>query len=245
MMKKFILIACMIQQTMNIQSQSVQYTGGGYGNFFVGPSYLSIPTLHEYLKEEQILGASASYNAISTMIGGEGFGMKGRFIIGGGGFGSGPINVASPKGKAEINAGGGYFKTGYVLIPGKAAFFATHLGIGWGGYSVKITNNTPDQEIYFNPAKPAIPLDIRNYYFGGTIFDPGVSVQTIAFGDTQENSSGGFMLGIHMGCIITIPLGDWYSGTDMVLGYIPLPGVLYNPYLKITIGGGGMEYKTY
>lgn len=245
LMKNIIAIALIIGCTLTGKAQSVQYTGGGHGYFFMGPSYISMPAIQDYFKESQVLGPTVSYSEISTIIGGEGFGMKGRFLIGGGGYGTGPFNATSEKGKAEVFGGGGYFKAGYVLAPGRSAFFATHIGVGWGGYTVKITNNTPDQEIYFNPAKPAISQDIRDYSFGGTLFDPGFSFQTMAFGDANDNTSGGFMLGINLGCAITLPMGDWYSGSDLVLGNIPLPGILYNPYLKITIGGGGIEYNTY
>lgn len=241
-MKKKFLLLCIFGASIAIQAQNSSYAGGGYGYFFTGPTYLNDAVINDHLHSFSVLGNDGQFNSVAMMFGGEGFGIKGRLLIGGGGYGIGPYTSSTTKGKAEMFGGGGYFKFGYIIAPGRNAFLSTNLGIGYAGYEMKITNNNSMDPIYFNPAKPATPGDIRRYSFGGSIFDPSISIQTMAFGNDDEGEKGGFMLGIDFGCNLMVPIGGWYSQTDLVVGNIPIPGFMYIPYVKINIGGGGIEW---
>ncbi|MBK6731802.1 MAG: hypothetical protein IPG60_12860 [Bacteroidetes bacterium] len=241
-MKKRFLLLFIIGVSIATQAQISNSSQGGYGYFFTGPAYLNNATINDHLQSFSVLGNDGQFNSVAMMFGGEGFGMKGRFLIGGGGYGIGPFTSSSSKGKAEMFGGGGYFKFGYVIAPGRNTFLSTNLGVGYAGYEMKITNNNSVDPIYFNPAKPATPGDIRRYSFGGSIFDPSISIQTMAFGSDDDEGRGGFMLGIDFGCNLMVPIGGWYSQSDLVVGNIPVPGFMYIPYVKINIGGGGIEW---
>ncbi|HET8964324.1 MAG TPA: hypothetical protein VFM99_10515, partial [Chitinophagales bacterium] len=132
-MKKIFLIVCIIVAGIATQAQKVSYASGGYGYFFTGPTYFNNTVIQDHLQSFSVLGNDGQINSVAMMFGGEGFGINGRLLIGGGGYGIGPFTSSTTKGKAEMFGGGGYFKFGYIIAPGRNAFLSTNLGIGYAG----------------------------------------------------------------------------------------------------------------
>ncbi len=184
-------------------------TSGGMGAFGPALGLIDFTEINAALTRAGMEKLSSSH----WMFGGGGYAIANRTIIGGAGWGgrqsiySEPLNLV-----CRVNYGGGEFRTGYVLLDLKHLLIAPMLGIGSGGYTIKLEP--------FN--RPVNNLDslLRN---------PG---------RTAVLSLSGFSLNPHLAVIIPISfigmelrggylLGPFTSGWEVEGG-----GVLNEPKMK-------------
>lgn len=134
----------------------------------------------------------------------------------------------------------GTFDFGYAVINRDKLKFFPMLGIGGGGYGINMTKtgNISTADVV---AKPERGIEIS---YGGIIADFSLNLYTIpalAY-DKSENSYGGFMVGLKIGYIYSVPSTAWsYAGGNITNGE---RFGLSMPYVKFVIGGFGFSKKT-
>jgi hypothetical protein len=177
------------------------------------------------------------------MIGGEGAGLLGRFIIGGGGFGQNVARQTTDSFRANLSYGAGYFKFGYILIYTDNNFGYVYGGIGGGGLNVRLENLSDEAQMRFNHRAPLKPGFKADYTLPTTFYDLGFSYKRMFMSARASGGEGGFMLGLDLGCSIAVPTDGWQGTKDEVVSGPTNPGAFLNPYLRLTIGGGGFGLK--
>lgn len=244
--------------TLTAQETSDEKITGGFGHFFIGPGFIQAKKINDYLKKPDVLGSSYSPSTMAYSIGGEGGAVLNRFIIGGGGFGMFSPSYSTDSARTMTGMGGGYFKIGYIFYQRTNTFMYGYASFGGSGYSLQITNIGDSAPVNFNRKYPLQPGKKETYSFGGLLFDLGVSVKTITISEKSTDSRkwGGFMLGVDLGCFVTMPISDWNTSGNgnnngnnnndvnhAVVGP-PSPTSIFSPYIRLTLGGGGFK-KTY
>jgi hypothetical protein len=221
---------------------NLPYNAGGFGHFYTGPSYFQYGEVSSYLEKPAVLNASLPVR-IGTIAGGEGTALLGNFLIGGGGFGQNVVRTTTDSARVDVSIGGGYFKFGYICWYKNQSFGYVYGGIGWGGLNVHLENLTDETPIAFNRRNPLQPGFKADYNLAFNIYDFGISYKKLFAGHDAKDESGGFMLGFDAGCMIMAPTSEWNNNKDDVISGPPVPTAFLNPYLRITIGGGGFGVK--
>lgn len=235
-------------------------TVGGFGHFFIGPAFIQSKKVNDYLKRSDVMGSSYSPATFGYTIGGEGAAILNRFIIGGGGFGVVTPSISTDSSRAQAAMGGGYFKVGYIFHQKPNTFMYGYASFGGSGYSLQLSNLGDSTPINFNRKYPTLPGKKDYFSFGGFLFDFGVSLKTIAVGNVSKDAKkkGGFMIGVDLGCAVTLPISDWESGNNnnnnnnnnntnnrVVVTGPSTPSAMFSPYFRLTIGGGGFRNKRF
>lgn len=218
------------------QEQTTSYTSGGFGHFFQGPSYYMPKNLVDYLESPEVLGAPIS-NRMGTTSGGEGAALLGKFLVGGGGFAQTSARHVTDSTRMQLSMGGGYFKFGYALINCNHNLVYAYGGLGWGAMELKLENFSKDSGIRFDNNAPIVVGYRRTYDLNLNYYDIGFSFKRIA--TSKKRTYGGFMFGIDIGTFITQSTSEWYTTSDEVISGPPEPRMGLDPYIRITIGGGG------
>lgn len=221
---------------VNAQEPSCSYTSGGFGHFFQGPSYYMPGSLVNYLESPEVLNAPISARA-GTTSGGEGAALLNNFLVGGGGFAETSSRHLTDSTRMQLSIGGGYFKFGYALVSCNHNLVYVYSGLGWGAMELRLENFSKDSGIRFDDDAPIAPGFRRQYQLNLNYYDLGISFKRIA--TSRRKTYGGFMFGIDMGAFITQSTSEWYTTSDEIISGPPEPRMGFNPYLRITIGGGG------
>ncbi len=217
------------------------YNAGGFGHFYTGPGFFQVGEVATYLEKPTVLNEALPVR-VGTMAGGEGMALLGNFLIGGGGFGQNVVRHTTDSARVDLSAGAGYFKFGYVCWYKNSGFGYVYGGIGWGGLNVRLENLTDETPIAFNRRNPLQPGFKADYSLAYNLYDLGVSYKKLFIQGT-EDEAGGFMLGFDIGCMVAVPTSDWDGSKNEVISGPPVPAAFLNPYLRITIGGGGFGVK--
>lgn len=245
--------------TVSGQEAAESKITGGFGHFFIGPGFIQAKKINDYLKKSDVLGSSYSPSSMNYSIGGEGGAVLNRFIIGGGGFGMFSPSYSTDSARTMTGMGGGYFKIGYIFYQRPNTFMYGYASFGGAGYSLQVSNIGDSMPVNFNRKYPLQAGKKETYSFGGLLFDLGVSLKTIAISEKSADTRkwGGFMLGVDIGCFVTMPISDWNASqgsninnnnnnndaNHVVVGP-PSPASVFSPYIRLTLGGGGFK-KTY
>lgn len=224
---------------LHAQDSLFPYTAGGFGHFFIGPGFFSSQKITDYLGKSDVLHTNIPFRP-GNISGGEGFGLLGRFIVGGGGFGNNLMRTSTDSARLDVGFGGGYFKFGYVFHYTRGNFTYLYGGVGWGAMNVRIENLASETDIRFNHQHPIAPGQKGDYTLGLTWYDVGVSYKRLFSAAREPEGDGGFMAGIDLGCLIAVPNSDWENdNTTEVVSGPPVPAGMLSPYIRLTIGGGG------
>ena len=244
-MKKIIfsLSLILVGTFMYGQDSLFPYNSGGFGHFFTGPAFLYPGDLNNYLSKPDVLNTKIPVRP-GNMTGGEGACVLGRFIIGGGGLGETMGRITTDSVRARLSFGAGYFKFGYICAYEKKTFCYLYGGIGWSGLSLHVENLSDESEIRFNHRIPLAPGHKADYDLACTFYDLGVSCKHLFVSSFDEDAEGGFMLGLDLGCSLSIPLNDWQGANEQVVSGPPVAAGMVNPYLRLTIGGGGFGRRS-
>jgi hypothetical protein len=204
----------------------------GGGGFTVGYGNMNISELQTFVP-----GSVPGFSNDQILLGGMGHGFIGRLVIGGGGSGITGNHFATDSLRGSVSGGYGTFDVGYAIVNKNKLKFFPMLGIGGGGYGVSITK-TGTLNVMNVIDEPGRKIDISN---GGIVADFSLNLYTIPalVYDKTENSYGGFMIGLKVGYLYSVPTSNWsYSGGDITGG--PTFG-LNMPYFKLVLGGFGFQ----
>jgi len=163
-------------------------------------------------------------------LGGEGYGILNRWIIGGSGHFSSGDQQSDNGEEYYLRGGGGYFHLGYVLYDGAELLAFPLLGFGADALGI---NRSVSGDIRFEPDRF---LEVT-YFTLTTAVDLGVGMDWFP-------GKKGFKLGVRAGYNLSLSADNtWrhYEGelTDSDLPDNDLDGF----YLRLTIGGGHFGFK--
>lgn len=239
-MKHSLIFLSLLVISGSLMAQS--FDKGGMGHFMAGPGWILSAKVDDYLSRPEVLGSSYQPVHLGMMMGGEGFGITNRFLVGGGGYGLGIFTVNTDEAAVTEFQGGGYFKTGYIFWTKPTTFMSANVGVGFAGHSYEIRNLRDVDGIYFNQEFPIMPGYQRTYTYGSMLVDLGCAVKTV-LAKPEGGKLGGVILGLDAGCIFDQATSDWYSdeNSDEYVYGAPKPGMTTIPYIRVTIGGGGFK----
>jgi hypothetical protein len=181
-------------------------------------------------------GYAAKLPLVFPILGGQGFGLFGHFLIGGSGAGLLARNVDGPNGTSKVSASGawGTFDFGYQLLRVNGFLVAPVLSLGGYGMDVTIDDKAGDSfdHTLGNPHRGA---NLTNNGFLGGI---SLVAKTILIGRNAHvaDARSGWSLGLRVGGLYGIPTHGWRSnGADISGG--PSFG-LRGGYAALSIGAG-------
>jgi len=232
----FLLTLLVIFSSVIFAQEKAKKSGGGRGYCIMGTSIINIDDLNTKLK-------SAGYPEFSNnffAIGGGGHGIINKVIIGGQGgswlAGNEAVTLGGDTYNTSFIGGYGFFDIGYLAISKKGFNVYPMLGLGGGGFTLKIAqDNKPTFDELLSDPKRSVEL-----ICGGFLVNLSLGVDyTIKFAE-DETGAGGLILGFQAGYMLAPFTHDWKMDSSDVSGG---PEVGFNgPYVKFMFGGGGMSH---
>lgn len=108
--------------------------------------------------------------------------------------------------------------------------------------NIEVHNLKTEGDVHFNQRNPVPAGRVRNYALAGFTLSPGFSWKFMASPrEAETRDIGGLMVGVDAGCMVFFPLDDWRFKEEVVVGP-PVPNAILNPYIRLTLGGGGFEF---
>ena len=204
-------------------SQYNTYGGAGGVNF--GYAMLDTKPLNE------ILPSDLQLNNHFITLGGDGYGVYKRYVIGGSGYaiyGPGANNDSTI---VSFNGGAGFVNFGYVAYNLPRFKFIPMLGVGGVGMSLRMSR-----------FKDITLQDLQNESFnetelnwGNFIFEIGFNIEYFLNKDPEETTKG-LRLGLKAGYTFSPASNKWKYAGGSVTG---LPKFMMNGFfVRLTIGGG-------
>jgi hypothetical protein len=199
---------------------------------FGGAMLMDMSSLNDRLASN---GYGKKLPLVLPILGGEGFGLFGHFLIGGSGAGLLARSVDGPD-NSKVSASGawGTFDFGYQLL--RVNGFLVAPVISLGGYGMDVAINSKADESFDD----AITTHNRGANLTSHGFLTGVSVvaKTIVIGRNAHvaNARSGWSLGLRLGALYGIPYKGWKSDDASITGG-PTFG-LRGGYAALSIGAG-------
>lgn len=217
-------------------SQAQNKISGGAGYFIGGYTLHNLNDINSLLADN---GQPKLSDATMSLGGGGHFIIK-NFVIGGEGHGLIGSNDKNANFKTTYGGGYGFFNIGYIPFHTRSAIFYPMLGIGGGGLTVSITDKTKDpsnfNDVIKDPAKESY-ICTQNF-----LINFSIGADFFTFSDKEAGSwAGGLLGGLKLGYIWNFESNNWYYN-DIKLSGSPSSGIS-GPYIRITIGGGGVAFK--
>ncbi|MGD1841068.1 MAG: hypothetical protein ACFB0B_09250 [Thermonemataceae bacterium] len=198
---------------------------GGAGGLLIGFKTYNTAT-HQFFVPEgsPVLGDNL------LQIGGEGYGLLNRWVIGGGGYMSQGDQVQEGNLEYELRGGGGFFNVGYVVYHTRELLVFPLLGIGIDALGI---NRRIEEDISFEPNR----FLEANYFIVRPSLDLGVAVDWFP-------GKKGLKLGIRTGYNVTLSRGnEWrHYGGEITNPDLP-DNDLDGFYVRLTVGGGHFKTK--
>ncbi|MCS7213199.1 MAG: hypothetical protein NZ927_03125 [Candidatus Calescibacterium sp.] len=210
---------------------------GGNGYFLFSGHIVPFGDINSFLKRK----GYPQLEALPLSIGGGGYAIIGRIIIGG--EGRGVITGGTGENqnyKTSFSLGYGYINIGYNIFSTKQINLYPTVGIGGGAISVSIEEkkripSSIDEAVKLEnlPRKTELSRGslVLNIAIGGDYL----------LGKTDEKGAAGFITGFRIGYILPVVNSRWsIEGTDLNKGPdLNLSGF----YFSVVLGGGGSEIK--
>lgn len=220
---------------LSITAVSAQ-SSGGFGYFQAGVAGNTNTQLESRLQGATLLGNGFTFSTPGISIGGRGLAVFGNFLMGGGGYGS-TFTGSTNAGEASLRIGGGFFDVGYFLMKKPRTHLYAFVGFGGGGGSLKVTNNSA-LTMSFAQNQVIASNENREINQGGLGFEFGVALNQFVIGNTNDDGSGGFMVGLIAGANF-FPSSEWEFEANET--NVTSMGNMGSFYIGITIGGGGFS----
>lgn len=209
---------------------------GGFGYFVAGVSGTANTKIQTRLQSATLLGNGFSFNTPGLHFGGRGYGVFGKFLMGGGGYGS-SFSGTTNAGEAKLSVGGGFFNVGYFIVQKPTTYLYAFGGFGGGGGSLKVINNS-QLTMSFDQNQNVPSGENRKISQGGFGFELGVGFNKMVIGSISESGGSGFMVGLIAG-INFFPSDDWeFEATKTNVTNM---GNMSSFYIGLTIGGGSLN----
>jgi len=238
------LLQAALPATLRAQDDAPERRGGGY--FQAGLMVLDTDELNAAL-------LPAGYPALDDSfltLGGGGFGMSGRFLIGGEGHAVIGGTETTPDGTFQLGLGGGYglFRLGYLAYSIAGVDVYPMIGLGGGGVSLSLIERSAPTfgDVLLDPARSA------HLSAGAFLVDASVAVfyrpefaTTDGDGDRgrgrdrdDDEDRGGLLLGLQGGYTFSPADTSWrLDGINTVAGGPDMN--LQGFYVRLSIGGWG------
>jgi hypothetical protein len=114
--------------------------GGGFGYFGPAICITDVDGLNQVFRRN---GYNSEFSSIHWLMGGGGYALINRVIIGGSGAG-GSQSIASNNTRSRLDIGGGHFEVGYMPLVLKHLFLGPALGIGGWNYTLTLEPTAGD-----------------------------------------------------------------------------------------------------
>jgi len=206
----------------------------GSGSFNIGYAHLNNSDFQKFLPEG-FYQLSESY----LLLGGEGYGLKGNFLVGGSGQAIVGQDESNGSLKTEISGGMGFFNLGYTLVNQDKIKVFPMLGIGGGSMELRISEHkdVSVNEIIQEPSRE-ITLEVGNFLLD---FSLGLDYIPRIHMAKNGKEGGGFKTGVRVGYMLGFNSDNWNYGGGDVNG-APNFG-LNSFYVKMVIGGYGFTIE--
>ncbi len=217
-------------QEPKVQTHTEKVKAVSGGGFMIGIGQFNLSRLNDMLRARGFENLGNS----QISFGGGGYGiLKGKILFGGEGSGFSKAVTSSTQ-KASLSGGCGFFYIGYVVLSRNGFNLFPMLGIGGGGFNLRIVERaaTPTfDEILDNPKREV------NISTGSFLLNFALGVDYSLVLSEDKKGRGGLLLGIRAGYIFDPTKANWRM-TDMdVLGG---PDVrMTGPYIQLILGGSG------
>lgn len=205
---------------------------GGLGGADIGAQWIDVENLNTMLQNETL----PQLKDVAMVNGGGGYGVMGRFIIGGEGYTISTRNKSNEK-TVQLDIGYGLFDLGYLVFSRNALRVYVLGGIGGGEMTLKISQEPGSSDFsdllenfyenYINTEFPIFKIGLNGDYI-------------LTF--SGDSAAGGLAIGISAGYVFA-PVGyvsQWRLG-EKTIGEVPDFGPS-GPYVTIRIGGGGIAF---
>ena len=203
---------------------------GGMGYFMFGWNSIDLSDLNKHLTQK----GYSEFSENMFAVGGGGHCVISSFVIGGQGSGILARDVSSGDFNLSLKSGYGTFDLGYIVwSPGHFKIFPM-IGVGYGGMELKIVERRPSE-----PFDDVLQDPRRNVILktGGMVLDFSLATTyTVDFSD-DEDSEGGFILGMRAGYTLYPFKSDWKMD-EISVPEGPEVGIT-GPYFRVLIGFGG------
>jgi hypothetical protein len=200
---------------------------GGRGFFMIGVQYMDLEDLNIALLDR----GYPDFDETFLTLGGGGFAVRNRVLIGGEGHGLLQSQQTSPNGalRTGLFAGYGMFNVGYQVVRSRSLALYPLLGIGGGGTTLLIRERATVSfdDVLRDPGRSS-SLTKGALLVGGAVGGDWF----LPFGSAR----GGLILGFRAGYTYAPLDAEWrMDGTDVAGG----PSAeLTGPYVRFSIGGG-------
>jgi hypothetical protein len=173
---------------------------------------------------------------VFPILGGQGFGLFGRFLIGGSGAGLLARSVDGLDSNSKVSASGawGTFDFGYQVLRVNGFLIAPVLSLG--GYGMDVTIDSRQNDTFDGALKaPARGANLTN---NGFLTGISLVAKTIIIGRNAHvaDAKTGWALGLRIGGLYGIPTHGWRSNGAEIFGG-PTAG-LRGGYAALSIGAG-------
>jgi len=215
----------------NIRAQKV--TDGGSGGFLIGYRQMDVAGFQAFLPD-----IAPDLNNSFLLLGGEGYSMFNRFIVGGKGYflGGSRVSWTGPADNFEgrLAGGAGFFNFGYAVVNQQRLLVFPLIGIGGGGMTL---TSTLDEDVDFDDVVTngtgVLPLE-TNVSNGSFLLDFELGADFFPF-----RKDYGLKLGLRAGYTLALRRDRWdYSGGEIRNGP---DGNVGGFHVSLTVGGGGFE----
>lgn len=211
--------------------------GGGY--FQAGFMMLDVDELNASLIGAGYPGLDDSY----LTLGGGGFGMTGRFLLGGEGHAVVGSAETTADGALEVRLGGGYglFRVGYLAYSVEGLDVFPMIGVGGGGMNLSLLERSAPtfDDVLADPQRSS------NLSTGTFLLDGSVAVfyrpsfaQTEPDPEEEEDDRGGLLLGLQAGYTFAPGNSSWRLDAINTVAGGP-DTKLQGFYVRLSIGGWG------
>jgi hypothetical protein len=214
-------------------SHDDEHDNGGKGYFAIGWSALDLGPLNDVLQANGYRRFTEDF----LSLGGGGYGVLGRFVIGGQGHGylgeGRDVALGGQNFRSEVSAGMGFVDLGWVLWSSNGWALTPLVGLGGGGLTLQIDALSAPTfgEVLAQPGHRS------KLSTGGFLIDLGASFDFLLRRDDGERRSGP-LFGLRAGWVLSPIEGGWeLEGRDIAGG--PDLGVS-GPYVRILLGGGSL-----
>ncbi len=200
---------------------------GGFGYMDYSASVLNYNQINGFLVEK-------SYNEIKKLqhgIGGGGGFIISNFYIGGQGGNFFKTQLQNSNNNLTIEGGFGFFDFGYAICFKKRNTIIPTIGIGGGGYTIKIQNKQANNDFSEQLASPSGSAEFES---GGMLVQPQILYKCYA----GTNESEGFFIGIKTGYRYSI--GNWKPVGNTSLQNTPSMN-MDGFFLGLVLGGGSVK----
>jgi hypothetical protein len=208
--------------------------GEGYGGFSTGLNLIDAKGVNRSVAIHDL-----KFDDQQWALGGVGFGVVGPgVILGGEGYGF-TQEASSDTMSGTLSGGYGFFNVGYEVLRVRDLFAYPFIGIGGGGYTLKLVRDTGEHnaQTLINEANQMVELN-RGSFLLELGLGAGYLIDMSGLNKKSESSErGGFFLGFRAGYIFDPTSTSWsFAGSKVRNG----PDLKSNTFfVTMQFGGGG------